>query len=93
MLARRVIACLDVRDGGVVKGVNFNGLRPAGSAADLAARYDAEGIDEVIVLDQIEEMSKLIPNAELAVFTDASHFALWQDPQDFNKALLDFLAK
>ena len=51
MLARRVIACLDVRDGGVVKGVNFNDLRPAGRAADLAARYDAEGIDEVVVLD------------------------------------------
>lgn len=49
--------------------------------------------DEVIVLDQIEEMSKLIPHAQLAVFTDASHFALWQDPEDFNKTLLDFLAK
>jgi cyclase len=51
MLARRVIACLDVRDGGVVKGVQFNDLRPAGRAADLAARYDREGIDEVVVLD------------------------------------------
>ena len=49
--------------------------------------------DEVIVLEQIEEMSKLIPHAQLAVFTDASHFALWQDPEDFNKTLLDFLAK
>lgn len=49
--------------------------------------------DEVIVLDQIEEMSKLIPNAELAVFPDTSHFALWQDPEDFTKTLLDFLAK
>jgi cyclase len=51
MLARRVIACLDVRDGGVVKGVEFNDLRPAGRPADLAARYDAEGIDEVVLLD------------------------------------------
>jgi pimeloyl-ACP methyl ester carboxylesterase len=49
--------------------------------------------DEVIVLDQIEEMSKLIPNGSLAVFPDTSHFALWQDPEDYNKALLDFLAK
>lgn len=49
--------------------------------------------DEVIVLDQIKEMAKLIPNAQLAVFHDASHFALWQDPDDFNKALLDFLSK
>jgi pimeloyl-ACP methyl ester carboxylesterase len=49
--------------------------------------------DEVIVLDQIKEMAKLIPNAQLAVFHDASHFALWQDPDDFNKTLLDFLSK
>lgn len=51
MLARRIIACLDVRDGQVVKGVNFRDLRGAGDAADLAARYNAEGIDELIVLD------------------------------------------
>lgn len=49
--------------------------------------------DEVIVLDQIQEMAKLIPNAQLAVFPDTSHFALWQDPEDFNKALIDFLSK
>jgi pimeloyl-ACP methyl ester carboxylesterase len=48
--------------------------------------------DEVIVLSQIEEMAKLIPHAQLKVFDDASHFALWQDPQDFNKALVEFLA-
>jgi len=47
--------------------------------------------DEVIVLDQIQEMAKLIPNAQLAVFKDASHFALWQVPDDFNKTLLAFL--
>ena len=51
MLARRIIACLDVRDGHVVKGVNFRGLRRAGDAVELAARYNAEGIDELIVLD------------------------------------------
>ena len=51
MLARRIIACLDVRDGQVVKGVNFRDLRGAGDAAGLAARYNAEGIDELIVLD------------------------------------------
>jgi cyclase len=51
MLTRRLIACLDVRDGAVVKGVNFRGLERAGRPADLAARYDAEGIDEVVVLD------------------------------------------
>ena len=49
--ARRLIACLDVRAGRVVKGVNFEGLRDAGDPAERAARYDAEGIDELVVLD------------------------------------------
>ena len=51
MLARRIIACLDVRDGQVVKGVQFEGLRQAGDPAALARRYDVEGIDEVVILD------------------------------------------
>ena len=51
MLAKRLIACLDVRDGCVVKGVNFEGLRLAGDPAALARRYNAEGIDEVVILD------------------------------------------
>jgi cyclase len=51
VLAKRIIACLDVRNGEVVKGVNFAGLRRAGDPAELAARYDAEGVDEVVVLD------------------------------------------
>lgn len=51
MLAKRIIACLDVRDGQVVKGVQFEGLRAAGDPAELARRYDAEGIDEVVILD------------------------------------------
>jgi cyclase len=51
MLAKRLIACLDVRDGRVVKGVNFAGLRHAGDPAELAERYNVEGIDELTVLD------------------------------------------
>jgi cyclase len=51
MLTRRLIACLDVRDGQVVKGVNFEGLRLAGDPAALARRYNVEGIDEVVLLD------------------------------------------
>jgi cyclase len=51
MLSKRIIACLDVRDGKVVKGVNFEGLRDAGDPAALAARYNREGIDEVVILD------------------------------------------
>lgn len=51
MLSKRLIACLDVRSGAVVKGVNFEGLRDAGNPAALARRYNVEGIDEVVVLD------------------------------------------
>jgi cyclase len=51
MLARRIIACLDVRDGQVVKGIKFEELRSAGDPAELARRYNAEGIDELVILD------------------------------------------
>jgi cyclase len=51
VLSKRLIACLDVRSGCVVKGVNFEELREAGDPAALAARYNREGIDEVVVLD------------------------------------------
>ena len=50
-LARRIIPCLDVDGARVVKGVNFVGLRDAGDPAQLAARYNAEGADELVVLD------------------------------------------
>ena len=50
-LAIRVIPCLDVDAGRVVKGVNFAGLRDAGDPVELASRYDAEGADELVFLD------------------------------------------
>jgi cyclase len=50
-LAKRVIPCLDVTAGRVVKGVNFVGLRDAGNPVEVAARYDAEGADELCFLD------------------------------------------
>ncbi|MGQ4493713.1 imidazole glycerol phosphate synthase subunit HisF [Dermabacteraceae bacterium P13095] len=50
-LATRVIACLDVDAGRVVKGVNFQGLRDAGDPVELAQRYNSEGIDELTFLD------------------------------------------
>jgi cyclase len=50
-LARRIIPCLDVDAGRVVKGVRFEDLRDAGDPAELAARYDAEGGDELVFLD------------------------------------------
>jgi cyclase len=51
MIAKRIIPCLDVKDGRVVKGVNFVGLRDAGDPVEVAARYDAEGADELTFLD------------------------------------------
>ncbi len=51
MLAKRIIPCLDIRDGRVVKGVNFLGLRDAGDPVELAAFYDRAGADELVFLD------------------------------------------
>jgi cyclase len=51
MLARRIIPCLDVAGGRVVKGVHFESLRDAGDPVAQAARYDAEGADELVFLD------------------------------------------
>lgn len=51
MLMHRVIACLDVRDGRVVKGVRFGNLRDSGDPAELACRYQSEGADEITLLD------------------------------------------
>jgi pimeloyl-ACP methyl ester carboxylesterase len=49
--------------------------------------------DEIIALDQVEEMAKLIPNAQLKIFSETSHFVLWQDPASVNQALVEFLNK
>ncbi|WP_080831835.1 imidazole glycerol phosphate synthase subunit HisF [Cohnella massiliensis] len=51
MLAKRIIPCLDVKDGRVVKGVNFVNLRDAGDPVELAATYDREHADELVFLD------------------------------------------
>src|SRR5438132_58091 len=51
MLARRIIPCLDVKGGRVVKGVRFVDLADAGDPVEAAARYDAEGADELTFLD------------------------------------------
>jgi imidazole glycerol-phosphate synthase subunit HisF len=51
MLAKRIIPCLDVTDGRVVKGVNFVGLRDAGDPVELAERYNEQGADELVFLD------------------------------------------
>ncbi len=51
MLAKRIIPCLDVKDGRTVKGINFEGLTDVGDAVELGARYAAEGADELVFLD------------------------------------------
>ena len=51
MFTKRIIPCLDVKDGRVVKGVNFVGLKDAGDPVEIAKAYDAAGADELIVLD------------------------------------------
>ena len=51
MLSKRIIACLDVRDGSVVKGTGFSDLRDAGDPEALARRYNDEGVDELVLLD------------------------------------------
>ena len=51
MLSKRIIPCLDVKDGKVVKGVNFVGLREVGDPVDLSEKYDQEGADELVFLD------------------------------------------
>lgn len=51
MLAKRIIPCLDIKDGRTVKGVNFEGLRDAGDPVELARRYAEEGADELVFLD------------------------------------------
>ena len=51
MLAKRIIPCLDVTDGRVVKGVNFLELRDAGDPVEIAKRYDDQGADELTFLD------------------------------------------
>ena len=51
MFTKRIIPCMDVKDGRVVKGVNFTGLKDAGDPVEIAAAYDAAGADEVVFLD------------------------------------------
>lgn len=51
MIAKRIVPCLDVKNGRVVKGVNFVGLRDAGDPVEVARRYDEDGADELVILD------------------------------------------
>ena len=63
-VAIRIIPCLDVKDGRVVKGVNFQGLKDAGDPVELASRYCAQGADEITFLDisASHEVGRGLPN-------------------------------
>ena len=74
MLAKRVIACLDVRDGRVVKGIQFLQLRDAGDPAELAAAYNREGVDEVVFLDITASTEKRSLIVETVVRTSRQVF-------------------
>ncbi len=66
MLTKRIIPCLDVRNGRVVKGVNFRNLAEVGDPPDLAARYEREGADEIVFLDitaTLEERRTILETA------------------------------
>ena len=51
MLTKRIIPCLDVRDGRVVKGINFEGIKDVGDPVECASMYDKQGADEIVFLD------------------------------------------
>jgi len=74
MLARRVIPCLDVKDGRVVKGVHFVDLRDAGDPVELAAFYDREGADELVFLDITASHEGRDTRVELAARTGEEVF-------------------
>ena len=85
----RVIPCLDVDAGRVVKGVNFVDLRDAGDPVELAARYDAEGADEVVFLDITASSSARDTIVDVATrtaeecfipFTVGGGCAVWRTP-------------
>lgn len=67
MLKKRIIACLDIKDGRTVKGVNFINIKDAGDPVELGKKYSADGIDELVFLDisaTIEKRRTLIPLVE-----------------------------
>ena len=69
MTTRRVVVCLDVQGGRVVKGVRFKGLRDVGDPVELAARYQREGADEIVFLDISATAEERAPLWEIATRT------------------------
>ena len=83
MLTKRIIPCLDVKNGRTVKGVNFVDLRDAGDPVELAERYAEEGADELVFLDisATEEKRKTLANVKSYVVVAGSRPDLIEDEQ------------
>lgn len=86
MFTKRIIPCLDVHAGRVVKGVNFVNLRDAGDPVEIAAAYDAAGADELVFLDitassdarnTVVEMVRRVAEKVFIPFTVAAVFVRW----------------
>ncbi len=94
MLAKRIIPCLDVKDGRVVKGINFEGLRDAGDPVECAARYEQQGADEVVFLDitaaveQRDTLVHLVERTSAAVFIPFTVGGGIRTVQDIERVLL-----
>jgi len=101
MLAKRLMPCLDVDEGRVVKGVQFVSLRDAGDPVECAIRYDAEGADELVFLDItassdarpiVLEMVRRVANAVFIPFTVGGGVRSVQDADDLLRAGADKVA-
>jgi len=98
MLAKRIIPCLDVRDGRVVKGIHFLNLRDAGDPVEAAQRYDAEGADELVFLDItassdrrniVARMVRAVADSVFIPFTVGGGLRSLQDIQEILRAGAD----
>ena len=74
MLAKRIIPCLDVKDGRVVKGINFFDLKDAGDPVESARTYSREGADEIVYLDITASIEKRRAILEIVVETSEQVF-------------------
>ena len=67
MLTKRIISCLDIKDGRTVKGVNFENIKDAGDPVELAVAYAQQGVDELVFLDITSTKCSIVPAPPLAI--------------------------
>ena len=93
MLAKRIIPCLDIRDGKVVKGVNFVGIKEVGDPVECAEMYNRQGADEIVFLDitatsdHRETMADVVRETAKKVFVPLTVGGGITSPEDFAKLL------